>query len=431
MSLKIDALVADPAISSLKELQETLMSIEESNYTASMMKIKELGFFCNEKFERIIMFTCRADYVKSFKCEDTYLKVIDELSNDFDVYPYLNFLMFTNRRLVSPKLIKRYGKYEVSEFKEEEIVKIIREDDIDRLQEISSEPEFTFTKKVQTSSDDNPFFKFSLLNVCCIFGSINCFKFIMMNIDQEILNKKLKKCMRNAIFGGNSEIIHILEQNNVEVIENHIYRAIESNNSEIFDWILEKFPNSIEKDEVKKYIIECSFMHGLYQIKSDIDIAKSSKSLCIADFIELIMDNQDDMSMDDIACYCSRKIIEPYFEKKIKKIGFMFGLIEKVFHSMNIDFIDYLLKSDYEYSSRDFIELAIRNDNVRLVNYLLYNENFKNTFKLLLYAMQLNSQSTIELLMKHPKIDLKKEYKAISGVLDNIKHIEDYIWDIE
>ena len=117
-----------------------------------------------------------------------------------------------------------------------EIAKIIRNDDIQKLQEISSKADFDFNQGVVPSLYE--IFSFinkrniSLIDYAAFFGSIKCFKFLMLN------GSDLKNTGKYAIAGGNLEIIHLCEQNDSSFEESY-EAAVEFHQNDVFHYLYE------------------------------------------------------------------------------------------------------------------------------------------------------------------------------------------------
>lgn len=81
-------------------------------------------------------------------------------------------------------------------------------------------------------------------------GAIKCFKYLYIN------NAKLDKnnSMKYAILGGNSEIIHLIEQRGISLREDYILSAIQSHHIDILDWLIERFPFGRTRNN---YFVDC------------------------------------------------------------------------------------------------------------------------------------------------------------------------------
>ena len=116
------------------------------------------------------------------------------------------------------------------------IAKAIRNDDVEKLQEISSQADFNFNQIIEPSLYERCSFinkpNVSLIDYAAFFGSIKCFRFLLLN------ETKLNNTGKYAIAGGNLEIIHLCEQNN-SLFEGLCEAAIEFHRNDIFHYLYE------------------------------------------------------------------------------------------------------------------------------------------------------------------------------------------------
>lgn len=177
-----------------------------------------------------------------------------------------------------PKLLKKINELYLSEFKDElcedwastfesyqannwSLLKEIREyeyprnslyyaikvDNVDMFQEISSDPQFQYDQTVPTS-----FFQITtlshrptLIQMAAVYGSIKCFKFLMLNGSKpELYSKPPYTLMQCAILGGNMEIIHILEQQKVD-LSGSLHTAIQVHRNDIYHWLHDTYYTDI------------------------------------------------------------------------------------------------------------------------------------------------------------------------------------------
>ena len=129
------------------------------------------------------------------------------------------------------KLHKQYVHDGVNPLK---IAQVIRNDDVDKLQEISSQTNFDFSQIIQPSLYERCSFinkiGSSLIDYCAFFVAIKCFKFLLLN------GSNLKNTGKFAIAGGNPEIIHLCEQNGSS-FEGAYETAIEFHRNDIFYYL--------------------------------------------------------------------------------------------------------------------------------------------------------------------------------------------------
>lgn len=98
------------------------------------------------------------------------------------------------------------------------------------------------------------------LQASCLYGSINCFKYIIMNLDKDLETAKYY-----AIISGNLEMIRILYNSGVSF--DKCYRmAVVTNRNEIADWIYDNFgdneSNVFEALVVKNYQAVSFYMNN-------------------------------------------------------------------------------------------------------------------------------------------------------------------------
>lgn len=131
----------------------------------------------------------------------------------------------------------------------------IKNDDVDNLQTIiTTTPEFDINQRVpKTVFEPNPNANsdYCLIEYCALFGSIKCFKFLLLQ--QARLPFMVHK---SAIIGGNVEIIHIIEQQQQNKPNDESHQNEEEQESEA---------KSEAESEVPKNIGYCKFFpEGLH-----------------------------------------------------------------------------------------------------------------------------------------------------------------------
>ncbi|KAK8838680.1 hypothetical protein M9Y10_032718 [Tritrichomonas musculus] len=143
------------------------------------------------------------------------------------------------------------------------ILKSLRNDDIDEFQSIIAKKEQKNNFKIERNPfDDLPFYyNLKNINYAAAFGSLKCFKYLLMN-HYEIDENTFKF----AIFGGNVEIIKIVDQRNKENKSEYDYYdelvyLIKKHRNDIFDWVLEKGHKNNSKKQIYK-LIKISAKHG-------------------------------------------------------------------------------------------------------------------------------------------------------------------------
>ena len=169
--------------------------------------------------------------------------------------------------------------------------KIMRNDDIEQLQNLASSPSFDFNMKInakfsqrnkftvgsKVSTTENYFSQIihrygtmsqiPLISVAAHYGAVKCFKYLVLNDVQLPEN-----IVQDAVAGGNTEIIHYLENKQLS-FENEYITAIEYQHNEIADWILSHYGQpdlEFDEQEAKQktffsiYAIKPSFRYMKY-----------------------------------------------------------------------------------------------------------------------------------------------------------------------
>ena len=182
------------------------------------------------------------------------LKIIDE-------YPFfheflknkspldINIKMIQNKFLEHPEYLTLFSQnIEETEYDDENIEKIISiiiQDDYNELITfLTKHPEFDIKSPVQIpplhqlyqlvnlKMESDIDISISLIDLCCFFGSNNCFKYFIMNS-----NNFSPETNEYCIIGGNYEILQILIQNNFD-FNNCIKTSVKYHQYSLIDWLI-------------------------------------------------------------------------------------------------------------------------------------------------------------------------------------------------
>lgn len=99
---------------------------------------------------------------------------------------------------------------------------------------------------------------FSLIDTAALFGSVRCFKYFLLNG-----HKLGENSMRCAIFSGETEIIHIIENEGFHVKESDLQYSIINHHRDIFDWIQAKFHPMVMSVDDLNLCFKHEFIHGI------------------------------------------------------------------------------------------------------------------------------------------------------------------------
>lgn len=132
------------------------------------------------------------------------------------------------------------------------IFDIIRKDDISSFEKIASSPTFNPELEMkETIFIPYPILHYNphLIQISAFFGSMKIFKFLLLNeANVECIDSNEMGLIHFAIAGGNSEIIRILEQNDVSFIGTPQIAA-QFHQHKIFEWLIDnKFSDIFQLD---------------------------------------------------------------------------------------------------------------------------------------------------------------------------------------
>lgn len=204
-------MIYDNQMINLEELLKIIKAPQERyNFTDS--KLYLILFFARELFENDIEFFKEIENHLKWSGGPKLEKLKGYIGN-WDEYS----------KLVS--LFRRPG----------ELCTAVFNDDADLLQKVTSlQPDFDYDQKLQPFLFE-PFkeidLELTLSDLAAFYGSVKCFKFLMLQ------HADLSKSGKFAIFGGNNEIIRLIEQDGNGMTD-LFYCAIKYHHYELFNWLL-------------------------------------------------------------------------------------------------------------------------------------------------------------------------------------------------
>lgn len=429
-------LMNDQEMKDLFNLQKIVFDLKEANYAESWNKIKDMGFMSQDRYESLIVLIIRANITSLSRKESIYLRFLIDLSKDIEIRKYLNYYCNINIkdiRLCFAKSLKGeplHIKFSNNYFENEDstLFPIIWHDDLKKLKSLMTNPEFQIFHKKIIELYIGRVESYSFLQMTCRYGAVKCFKYLYMLLKKENMMKDLESCKKCAIYGGNVEIIHLMEQSGIKYDQSSVLDAIESNNIEIFDWLVEKFPETLNSIEVHNKCIKSVFLHGIFQI----DILNFSQAIGdivtrdIYELIRFIIVEKDFFSEElfqNISFYGSERATKIMFQTHEAKcmslyMKYLYDAVEKgngafikcgiaAGFNPNVIVQGYsLLSLAVQYGDIDMIEAVVNHQDVEI-----------NDIHIIRTALRKKKLSALKLMLDKPGLNMKKleeDFQALS-----------------
>lgn len=148
-------------------------------------------------------------------------------------------------------------------------IKSIYDDDVSLLQQLIYKNNYNINQKIQLFVNRklmNSFNEANILEISAYFGSINCFKYILMNSN----HVNYASLLEFSIPGGNYEIIHIAENGieNPDVKSNpyFLYLAINYMRNDLIQYIIDNYNIEINAECYIQCILSLNF-NGMLKFK--------------------------------------------------------------------------------------------------------------------------------------------------------------------
>ncbi len=292
-------------------------------------------------------------------------------------------------------------------------------------------------------------------------GNVDLFKFFTGSYEH-LFNKD---ALANACFGGNYEIIHILEDKHYEINFNTLKGACAGNDPDIVNYLLDKYYKNFDLENVDNFLNNIIELFGyiknpeiasIFLDKIDEIIEDNSKIVSNIFDNEIVSKIYNKKEKEKIKKYSKEekdKLVRDYLYSKLffktvkeNRLETVYFITEKA--KKNNYKIDVNIKDNVNYTP---LHYAAENKNLEVIKFLIAQEgididakNNRNwtplfsavlsdnleSIKLLLSqkkidvnikdndgldplcfaVMRNNSIGTIKLLLSHPKIDVNKKY---------------------
>ena len=338
-------------------------------------------------------------YKKGFIEKDA---LYDELGNIIDnsseyqswFYPELIEIKDNNNMKMTKKVnqfIKTYLPDKIELYKQmrdsgepdDEITKALRNDDVDTFQRILSKSNCNISKSFVPFNIFEDFIdngKTRYINYAAAYGSIKCFKYLLLNHD-----KIDSLTFSYSIYGGNVEIIKIVDQKvkeeKIKYSSNNIIPSIIKHRNDIFDWILNenysgKEINNSELLDLIHISVKNGNAHSFIEI-----IDKGFNFLNNESIFESLINHSIKRGY-----YLLTKLI---FELMIEKVQNPFHIdTKKIIIFENFSIINLVKDAMNPKDFLSVLSIAIENNSKQIIKYFF--ENFVNkTFKLTHYSVHL------------------------------------------
>lgn len=321
----------------------------------------------------------------SLYCEDLFnedeKKIIEKLNADF----FEKEISKSKQKVNDPSEIKICCQ---TGFNSGALQKIIRNDDVDKFQRIF------IVDGIKPDMHFHMIERVPLLNRCptliqyaAFFGSIKIFKFLLL---QKASLTTCDLARRNsftfALAGGNTEIIHIIQQElkktqEFNVTTDLLRNAIKYGQNDVFKWLLTNTSQEmIDKISKRDLVLEAILSKNINAFLDLIEYINHCESICV--HFSVLFNNIEFLKL----------LLPFYIENK-------FSLICDAAISGNVDILRYLIENiKLDQSLKDVaVKTAINFDNVEVFKYLATEDDYScSNF---IYACECNSISIVELFL--------------------------------
>ena len=288
-----------------------------------------------------------------------------------------------------------------------QISKMIRNDYIDDFAEFISRTNYPLNSKIGNNYfETNQFLKErepTLIEYACFYGSIQIFNFLRLN------GVELTSSLWNyAIHSREADLIHLLESLKVEpedkTYNSCIIEAIKCHHNDIANYLLEK-----TNQQRMKYIL----YYLLYENYEMISIDPDSYSYCDLTFEQILELFKYDQKFIDLL------FTKSYFDINYKKDNETF--LSYAIKENNIKLIEYLLSKPnidpnviiseneraltlaFEKGNKEIIKLLLQNQ--KIDPNFIYNDKHYKPFTILSMAIEKEDIELIKMLLECPNID--------------------------
>ena len=208
-----------------------------------------------------------------------------------------------------------------------------------------------------------------LIDACSLFGSVKCFKYLISNNFKKI-------SPRCAIYGGNFEIIHIIENEGFSY-NNLISEAIQFHHNEITEWLSLHYQSDCP---TLSYCVKCYNDICFQFVNTQNDKENMLESFCMAaqlGFVDFFKENNSIQLIEKVfhfaLLYNNLEIVKLLFEKMDKnRYSLLTNNLNNAAKDGFYDLVQFIFSKSYEpITDLSPLFYAIINNHIDIANFLV------------------------------------------------------------
>ncbi len=260
-------------------------------------------------------------------------------------------------------------------------------------------------------------------------GNVDLFKFFTGSYEH-LFNKD---ALANACFGGNYEIIHILEDKHYEINFNTLKGACAGNDPDIVNYLLDKYYKNFDLENVDNFLNNIIELFGYIKNPEIASIFLDKIDEIIEDNSKIVSNIFDNEIVSKIYNKKEKEKIKKYSKEEKDKLvrDYLYSkLFLRAIGGSRLETMYLLFKQAKEKKYEIYVNIennanvtllhcAASNENPEIIQLLLTYEEIDinarniNSYTPLHYAVKNKNPEVTRLLLSHPKIDVnvKSDFK--------------------
>lgn len=241
-------------------------------YDSNLINISEILSFCHnlrdqKRTYRVHVIFLYLWFMREIETEDQAFSsdlfyFSFKKSQSFMIKDAVNYYL-DNKRMIQNDNWKIFDELITIGYDRSSLFGCIASDDCETLQQvISQSADFRWNQRMEVSLFDpisTLYNELNILNFAALKNSINCFKYLYLNCPKDQKKFVFPESFDAAIIGGNSEIVHLIEQVPEAFQESiafhrphrHIAYAALFHRIELVDWLINTKQNKIDDDAIE------------------------------------------------------------------------------------------------------------------------------------------------------------------------------------